>query len=131
SLPDDYRATPEVTSSPDVEAPASTPASQTTSSDGVVSDRASVPQDTSTAAPTSEPTDEFEQLQEQLRVAQQQLQDAKAQLQAAKEHEAQIQTIRERERQLQVARQQLQEVQAQLQATLAELHETQQRISQY
>ncbi|MBV9710538.1 MAG: hypothetical protein JO011_06465, partial [Ktedonobacteraceae bacterium] len=83
SLPDDYRATPEVTSSPDAETPASTPASQATSSDGVVSDRVSAPQDTSTAAPTSEPTDEFEQLQEQLRVAQQQLQDARAQLQAA------------------------------------------------
>ena len=88
-------------------------------------------QNTRSAIATSEPADEFQQLQEQLQAAQQQLQDARAQLQAAKEHEAQIQTIREREQKLQTARQQLQDIQAQLQATLAELHETQGRISQY
>lgn len=90
------------------------------------------PVSTNTPAPaTAQPADEFQQLQEQLRVAQQQLQEAKAQLQAAKEHEAQLQTVKERERQLQSSRQQLQDIQKQIQDTLAELHETRTRISQY
>jgi hypothetical protein len=80
---------------------------------------------------TSEHENELQQLLTQLQEAQQQLQEARTQLQAAKEHETYVQTIKERERQLQGARQQLQDIQAQLQATLAELHETQGRISQY
>ncbi len=46
---------------------------------------------------TSEQTDEFQQLQEQLRATQQQLQEAKIQLEAAKERETQLRTARERE----------------------------------
>jgi hypothetical protein len=105
--------------------------SDTGASDPEVSDSTPELQNTSPATATSESADEFQQLQEQLQAAQQQLQDAKTQLQAAKEHEAQIQTIREREQKLQAARQQLQDIQAQLQATLAELHETQGRLPQY
>ena len=80
---------------------------------------------------TSEQTDEFQQLQEQLRATQQQLQEAKIQLQAAKERETQLRTAREREQQLQTTKQQLQEVQSELAATLAELRETQARLAQY
>jgi hypothetical protein len=105
--------------------------SDTGASDTEIADSTPELQNTSPATATSESADEFQQLQEQLQAAQQQLQDAKTQLQAAKEHEAQVQTIREREQKLQVARQQLQDIQAQLQATLAELHETQGRLSQY
>jgi hypothetical protein len=82
------------------------------------------------ATTVSEHENELQQLLTQLQEAQQQLQAARTQLQAAKEHETYVQTIKERERQLQEARQQLQDIQAQLQATLAELHETQGRISQ-
>ena len=102
-----------------------------TPSDAGGSDSTPELQNTQSTIATSEPADEFQQLQEQLQAAQQQLQDARVQLQAAKDHEAQIQTIKEREQKLQAARQQLQDIQAQLQATLAELHETQGRISQY
>lgn len=80
---------------------------------------------------TPEQTDEFQQLQEQLRVTQQQLQEAKAQLQAAKEREAQLRTARERQQQLQAAKQQLQDLQTELAATQVELRETQARLAQY
>jgi hypothetical protein len=82
-------------------------------------------------AVTSEQTDDFQQLQEQLRATQQQLQEAKIQLQAVKERETQLRTAREREQQLQTTKQQLQEVQSELAATLAELRETQARLAQY
>ena len=79
----------------------------------------------------SEHGDEFQRLQEQIRVLQQQLEDARNQLRGAKEHETHLQTMREREQQLQASRQQVQDLQAELEATLAELRETQARIGQY
>ena len=113
----------------------STLESQVTSPDSDISDvetsSSTLQPSTSPATTASEQEDELQQLLAQLQDAQQQLQDARAQLQAAKEHETYIQTIRERERQLQTTRQQLQDIQAQLQTTMAELHETHQRISQY
>ncbi|MBA2391587.1 MAG: hypothetical protein H0V70_02435 [Ktedonobacteraceae bacterium] len=115
-----------------------TPELQTTPPENVSSDSSSpiassdaVAPDSTSGTTTAEPADEFQQLQEQLQAAQQQLQDARAQLQAAKDHEAQLQTIKEREKKLQEARQQLQDIQAQIEATMAELHETHGRISQY
>lgn len=78
-----------------------------------------------------ESMDEFEQLQNQIRVVQQQLEEAKARLQATKEHETHLQTTKEREQKLQSARQQLQNMQAELQATQTELQESQSRIAQY